>query len=201
MRSPALIASCGRAFRHRRRLGAGQGHARPQAAAAARQPRRSQNPGQGSVRPRDDADRGADPLDRLLFPRLPCRGEGAAGRRRDLAGDAAFAQPLLGPSRDDRLSRAVLEEGRRRGRLARHSRRRHFAAARRPDADRTRLASDRPRRRHLADADARASADRATARKCRRSTWWPGRALGRQVALVGAAGGDHQSGGGGAGSR
>ena len=110
---------------------------------------------QGSVWPRADPDRGEGALDRLLLARLPRRRQGAAGRRRVLAGDAAVAQPHMGPSGDDRLSRALLEQGRGGGRLARHSGRRHFAAARRPDADRPRLASGRPRRRHLADADAR----------------------------------------------
>ena len=50
------------------------------------------------------------------------------------------------------------------GRLARAAGRRHVAAARRPDADRPCQPSGRPRRRHLADADARPRADAARAR-------------------------------------
>ena len=72
------------------------------------------------------------------------------------------AQPPLGPSDDDRADReTVARRGRRR--LAGPVDRRHFAAARRPDADRPCLAPDRPRRRHLADADAQPHAfgDRA----------------------------------------
>ena len=50
------------------------------------------------------------------------------------------------------------------GRLARPADRRHLAAARRPDADRPCLASDRPRRRHLAEPDAAPPPDRPRAR-------------------------------------
>ena len=90
----------------------------------------------------------------------------------------------LGQSGDDRLPRALLEKGRREGDLARHSRRRHFPAARRPDADRPRLASGRPRRRRLADADARPHADaRGAGGDVRGQYGDRGRALGRPGAL------------------
>ena len=52
------------------------------------------------------------------------------------------------------LPRAALREGPE-GRLARPPGRRHLAAARRPDADRPCQPPGRPRRRHLAHADAR----------------------------------------------
>ena len=80
--------------------------------------------------------------------------------------------------------------------LARHSGRRHFAAARRPDADRPRLASGRPRRRHLADPDARPHADaRRAGGNVRRQYGDRRRARRRPRALDLASGGDHQGGG------
>ena len=88
-------------------------------------------------------------------------GAGPARRRPDMGGHAPVAQPQLGQCGDDRLPGALLRAGAARLVLARHSRRRHLAAARRPDADGPCLASDRSRRRHLADAEAGAA-------RCRR---------------------------------
>ena len=89
-----------------------------------------------------------------------------------------------------------------RGRLERHSGRRHFPAARRPDADRPRLASGRPRRRRLAHPDARPY---ALARGAREHVGGQhgdrGRALRRQGALDAGTGGDHQGCGRGARGR
>ena len=60
------------------------------------------------------------------------------------------------------------------------ARRRHVAAARRTDADRPRQPSDRPRRRHLVDADARPVAFARRARDaCPRPIWSP--TIGRDV--------------------
>ena len=132
----------------------GQGNAEPQTAAPARRSRQPEAAGQGSVRPGADARRSAGALDRLLLARLSCRSQGAAGRRRILAGRAPVAQSHVGESGDDRLPRALLAQGEGRRRLERHSGRRHFPTARRPDADRPRLPSGRPRRRCLADPDA-----------------------------------------------
>ena len=79
---------------------------------------------------------------------------------------------IWGNPGDDLLPRTLLAQSQGRGDLERHSRRRHFAAARRPDADRPRLAPDRSRRRHLADARCRpAPCHTPSARRCRRSTW------------------------------
>ena len=93
----------------------------------------------------------------------------------------------------ERFSRKAAREGR----VAGHSGRRHFAAARRADADRPRFASGRPRRRRLADADAGPHACRArNARRCRRSIWSP--TMGFRVdpaPLDVPSGGDHQGGG------
>ena len=132
----------------------GQGNAEPQTPAPARQSGRPEAAGQGSVRAGADARRSSGALDRLLLARLSCRGESAAGRRRILAGRAPVAQSHVGESGDDRLPRALLAQGEGRRRLERHSGRRHFPAARRPDADRPRLPSGRPRRRRLAHPDA-----------------------------------------------
>ncbi len=79
----------------------------------------------------------------------------------------AIALPINGPTWQVIASRATAtghahsglvpgeaREGCPVGRLERPARRRHGAAARRPDADRPRQPPDRPRRRHLADADA-----------------------------------------------
>ena len=137
-----------------RRARPGQGHAEPQTAAPARRSRQPEAAGQGSVRPSADAGRSPGALDRLLLARLSCRSQGAPGRRRILAGRAPVAQSHVGQSGDDRLPRALLAQGEGRGRLERHSGRRHFPAARRPDADRPCLASGRPRRRYLAHPDA-----------------------------------------------
>ena len=123
-------------------IGAGQGHARAEAAAAARTSRRSAEPGQTSVRPQMTPTEAQTRSIGFYSHGCLAGAQAAAARRRHLARHAHFAQPLLGQSGDDRFSRAILEEsGRRRG-LAGHSRRRHLAAARRPDDNRPRLASD-----------------------------------------------------------
>ena len=154
------------------RVRPGQGDARPQTSAPARQSRRPETARQAGVRPGADAGRSSGALDRLLLARLSRRSQGAAGRRRVLAGRAPVAQSHVGKPGDDRLPRALLTQGEGRGRLERHSGRRHFAAARRPDADRPRLPSGRARRRHLAHSDAEPHAVAArSARPCRRSTW------------------------------
>ena len=91
---------------------------------------------------------------RFLCPWLH-RGRGrAADQRRQLAGDAAVAQSLLGTSRPGRAGQAAGGQGAQGCGLAGHTGRRHVAAARRADVHRTRQPSGRARRRHLADADA-----------------------------------------------
>ena len=96
--------------------------------------------------------------------------EGAADQRRELAGDAAVAQPLLGASGPGGAGGAAGGQGAQGRRLAGNPGRRHVAAARRPDVDRPRQPSSRARRRHLADADAEpAIVARTSARKCPRS--------------------------------
>ena len=147
-----------RRFPRRPRRGAGQGHGRPQAAAAAGQSLRPQDSGARAFRPRHE--RGADGrrAHRLLFAWLPRRRRGAARERPALAGHAAVAQSQLGPSAARRLYRAPFGDGEPRQRLARPVDRRHVAAARRSDARRSRLASDRSRCRHLAHAHAAARA-------------------------------------------
>ncbi len=80
--------------------------------------------------------------------------EGAADQWRELAGDAAVAQSLLGPSRPGGAGDAAGGQGAQGRRLAGNPGRRHVAAARRPDVDRPRQPSSRPRCRYLADADA-----------------------------------------------
>ena len=87
---------CGRNLGRRR---AGQGHARAEAAAAARQSRRSQD-----SRPRNCSAAAHTPaplqarIHRLLCQGLSRRRRRAADQRQDLAGDAAVAQSQLGPS-------------------------------------------------------------------------------------------------------
>ena len=81
------------------------------AAAAARQARRSRNPGQGTVRPPDDAGAARGAHHRLLRQGLPRRRHGAADQRPDLAGDAAVAQPQLGPSRPVQFLEHLADEG------------------------------------------------------------------------------------------
>src|ERR1700733_101394 len=93
------------------RLRSGHGDVKPQTAAPARQSRRPEAARQGSVRAGVDADRGPGALDRLLLARLSGRSEGAAGRRRILAGRAPVAQSHVGESGDDRLPRALLAQG------------------------------------------------------------------------------------------
>ena len=150
---------------------AGQGLGQSKAAAAARQSRRPKTAGQGIVRPARDRGAVGGALARLLCQRLPCRRRRGADQRPDLAGDAAVAQPQLGPSGPGALPGELSEKGT--SRLARPPGRRHLAAARRPDADRPCQPSGRPRRRHLVHADARPRTDPpASARKCRRPWWW-----------------------------
>ena len=181
----ALAAACGVA-----RSGAGQGDARPdKPLPPLANPADPRLPAKEVFGRALTPDRGQGALDRLLLARLPRRRQGAAGRRRVLAGGAPVAQPHVGQSGDDRLPRALLAQGQGRGRLERHSGRRHLPAARRPDADRPRLASGRPRRRRLADADARPYAEPRGARGHVGGQHGDrGRALGRPVALVGGAG-------------
>ena len=82
---------------------AGQGTLDPKPLPPLANPERSRGAGQGAVRTRDEprAARGAG--DRQLRQGLRRRRDGAAGRRRDLAGDAPVAQPQLGPSEADRF--------------------------------------------------------------------------------------------------
>src|SRR3954454_8683095 len=91
--------------RARRRAGAR--NADPEAAAAARQPGRSQDARQRVVRPQDRAGAALAALDRRLRPRLRGGRDGAADRRRDLAGHAPVAQTQLGPPGPDRLPGAA----------------------------------------------------------------------------------------------
>ncbi len=117
---------------------------------------------------------------------LPVDGEVLAGR-------APVAQPHVGEPGDDRLPRALLAQGEGARRLERHSGRRHFPAARRPDADRPRVASSRPRRRRLAHSDARPYALERGARDHVGGQYGDrGWALRRQDALDASTGGDHQ---------
>ena len=138
----------------RRRMGAGQGHGQSKTAAAARQPQRSQDRRQGTVRPQGAAGGDADARARLLCPWLHRRRGGAADQRRQLAGDAAVAQSLLGASRPGRAGQAAGRQGAQGCGLAGHPGRRHVAAARRADVHRPRQPPGRAGRRHLADADA-----------------------------------------------
>lgn len=91
--------------------------------------------------------------DWLLCQGLPVRRHRHADRWSRLAGHAAFAQPALGPAAADFLLGAIFA-GCAEDRLAGIAARRYFPAARRPDADRPRLAPDRPRCRRLVAADA-----------------------------------------------
>ena len=109
---------------------------------------------QGTVRPQGAAGGDADARARLLCPWLHRRRGRAADQRRQLAGDAAVTQPQLGPSRSGGAGQAPGGEGAQGCGLARHTGRRHVAAARRADAYRPRQPSGRTGRRHLADADA-----------------------------------------------
>ena len=116
--------------------------------------RREKNAGQGSVLESEAAEPRPRHGDRLLPARLPARRRRIAGRRPELAGDAAVAQPQLGPSGTGQIPRALRAARRQGDRLARHPGRRHGAAARRPAAVRPCEPSDRARRRHLVHADA-----------------------------------------------
>ena len=147
---------------------------------------RRREAGEGTVR-RPAAAGGARPrADRLLQPRLHGGRRAAAAGRPVLAGDAAVAEPAMGRCRSyvdfiQTLARDAADEGW----LAGSPGRRHGAAARRPDADRPRLASDRARRRHLADADAaRGGSPRGSARTFRPSTS-PSRARTRFMRIAG----------------
>ena len=151
-----------RHLRHRGR--AGPRHHGPEAAAAAREAGRSEDAGQGTVRPQDRA--GEDRRPRSIgYYTHGC-----------LAGGVAL--PINGPTwQVMRLSRnrnwghpaADQDAGasRQKGavdRLARIPGRRHVAAARRPDDHRPLEPSGRARRRRLADADAGPRADAPGAR-------------------------------------
>ena len=103
-----------------------------------------------------DAGQPPGPLDRLLRQGLPRREPRALPiDGRDLAGDAPVAEPELGQPQAHRGARTLSQgalpaiNG-----LAGSAGRRHLAAARRTDDHRPRLAPGRPRRRHLAVADA-----------------------------------------------
>ena len=188
--------------RCRRRVGAGQRHARSRAVAAARQSRRSETPGQGSLRPRDDPSRGADALDRLLRARLSGRRRSAAGRRRDLAGDAPFAQSLLGPSRRRSPSSSAFRARRRDEGV--------WPGILVGDISQPRggpMLTGHASHQIGLDADIWLTPmpdhtlSRASARRCRRSTW-SGRTASRSIPRIGRrAGGRHQGRGRGAGGR
>ena len=109
---------------------------------------------QGTVRPQGAAGGDAGAGARVLCPRLHRGRRRAADQRRYLAGDAVVAQSQLGASRPDRAGQAAGRKGAQGCRLARHPGRRHVAAPRRADVDRSRQPSGGARRRHLADADA-----------------------------------------------
>ena len=136
------------------RSGAGQGRARSQAAAAARQSLQSGDAGARTVWPRAGGGAAPSRSDRLLFARLSRGRRAAADQRPPLAGHALVAQPQLGASQSHRLFETFFVEGGARIGLARPARRRSVATARRADALWPCVASDRARRRHLADADA-----------------------------------------------
>ena len=146
------------------RLGAraGQRQRQPATVAAARQSGRSQNAGQGIVRPQADAGQSAVARHRLLHKRLPGRRHCIAGQRADLAGHAAVTQPQLGPPGSGQVPGAAGGEGAE-GRLERLTGRRHGAGARRTDDDRTCQPSGRARCRYLADPDAGPRIDAARA--------------------------------------
>ena len=101
---------------------------------------------------------------RVLRQGLSRRRHGAADQRRDLAGDAPFAQSQLGPSEPGAIPGTAVRQGAA-DRLARSPGRRHVATARRPDAYRPCQPSGRSRRRHLAHAHARPRADARGARR------------------------------------
>ena len=69
---------------------------------------------QGPVRRREAAGRGQAAILRLLQQGLLCRRRGDRHRRADLAGDAAVAQPPLGPPGDDQADREAVARCRRR---------------------------------------------------------------------------------------
>jgi len=96
----------------------------------------------------------ADTRARVLCPWLHCGRGRTADQRRQLAGDAAIAQSLLGTSRSGRAGQAARCQGAQGRRLAGHPGRRHVATAWRADVYRARQPSGRARRRHLADTDA-----------------------------------------------
>ena len=143
------------------------------AAAAARQSGRSDDAGQGTVWPGARPGAARVRTDRLLFQGLSRRRRGTAGQWPELAGHAACRATATGAIRRLIAFLKRFAPDRRRGfGMAGHSRRRHVAAARRPDADGPRLAPDRARRRHLADPHARrANSAAPSARRCRRPTW------------------------------
>ena len=150
--------------------------------------------GESFVRTREHTGGWAAAGDRVLRTWLLKWRRRTAGRRTELAGHAPITQSCLGPPGPDRISRAVGAETAERDRLARASRRRHRAAARRTDADGPRLAPDRARCRYLADANAKSAAQSGRAgwhfghRRCREE--WEGyRPKGLDAAASSSAGG------------
>ena len=142
--------------RRRRRDRPGQGHARSEAAAAAGQPGRSDDLPAKELFGRRDTP--ADAADRAPSAAMPA----AASRARRRSRSTARHWQVMRLSRNrnwghpqtDRLPAAVRRAASRDQRLARPSRRRHLAAARRADDHGPCLAPDRPRCGYLADADA-----------------------------------------------
>src|SRR6185312_15235257 len=72
--------------------------------------RTGERAGKGSVRRKEAARFDARALDRFLRAWLSRRRRCAPNQRPDLAGDAALAQPKLGPPGADRLFRAIFQE-------------------------------------------------------------------------------------------
>ena len=100
---------------------------------------------------------------RLVRKGLPRRRRATVRCGSGLADHAPLAQPRLGPSQADQALEAARHRSQE-GRLARPARRRHRAAARRPDDLRARKPPGRARCRHLAQPHARPRADLSGAR-------------------------------------
>ena len=117
-------------------------------------PRRDHSEPRAETRLGEYHDHGPLAHRRLLRQRLSRRRRSPADQRPDLAGDAALAQPELGPSGDGQFPRTPLRK-RREGRMARPPRRRHVATPRRSDDHRPCQPSSRARRRHLVQSRCR----------------------------------------------
>ena len=182
-------------------MGARQGRGRPEAAAPARQSHRPHAAGQASVRPQ------------VLTPAMRTRVHGFYARgcisRRGRAADGRRHSQVMRLSRNrmwgnpdlialiERLP-AKANSG---GGLDRHPGRRHVPAARRPDVDRPRHPSGRPRRGRLADPDAEPALSRDERETMSAVTWYVATGSVRSARLDAVAGSRDPRRGGGADRR